>query len=213
MSKITFFLDIAIMHINFICTKFFHSKILFVGKCCCKKLHISEVGGTTGNRVEFGRHVILKNCHVRFEGNNHTLRFGDGIKLENVSFFFEKDDSDIIIGNGTWIGPECELSAFDHSKIEIGKGCIFAKECMIRTSDSHVIRNMEGEVINRPKDIMIGSHVWLGQQTFVLKGATLPYGCIVGARSTVTASLQAEQNSIIVGQPAKMIKRNIQWEL
>lgn len=158
MSKITFLLDIAIMRINFICTQLFHRKIHFVGKCCCYNLQISEVGGTTGNRIEFGRHVVLKNCHVRFEGNNHTLRLGDGIKLENVSFFFEKDNSDIIIGDKTWIGPECELSAFDHSTIQIGKGCIFAKECMIRTSDSHVIRNEEGEVINRPKDIMIGSH-------------------------------------------------------
>lgn len=103
MSKFIFLLDIAIMRINFILTKIFHRKIHFVGKCCCKNLQISEVSGTTGNRVEFGRHVILKNCRVRFEGNNHTLRFGDGIKLENVSFYFEKDSSDIIIGNGTWI--------------------------------------------------------------------------------------------------------------
>lgn len=84
---------------------------------------------------------------------------------------------------------------------------------MIRTSDSHVIKSADGEVINRPKDIEIGSHVWLGQQTFVLKGANVPDGCIVGARSTVTASVQAEQNSVLVGQPAKMIKKDIQWEL
>lgn len=213
MSKITFLLDIAIMRINFILTKIFHRKILFVGKCCCRNLHISEVDGTTGNRVELGQHVVLRNCRVRFEGNNHTLCFGDGVKLENVSFFFEKDDSDICIGDGTWIGPECELSAFDHTKIEIGKGSIFAKQCMIRTSDSHIIKNNDGEVINQPKNITIGSHVWLGQQTFVLKGARIPDGCVVGARSTVTASLHAEHNAIIVGQPAKIIKDDIQWEL
>lgn len=213
MSKITFLLDIAIMRINFILTNIFHRKIHFVGKCCCRNLHILEVDGTTGNRVVFGQHVVLRNCRVRFEGNNHTLCFGDGVKLENVSFFFEKDDSAICIGDGTWIGPECELSAFDHTKIEIGKGSIFAKQCMIRTSDSHIIMNNDGEVINQPKDITIGSHVWLGQQTFVLKGSSIPDGCVVGARSTVTASLRAEQNTIIVGQPAKMIKDDIQWEL
>ena len=166
-----------------------------------------------GDAHFFCLHVVLKNCNIHFEGYNHTLRFGDGIKLENVSFFFEKDCSDIIIGDGTWVGAECELSAFDHSKIEIGKGSIFAKQCMIRTSDSHTIKIVDGEVINHPKDITIGSHVWLGQQTFVLKGANIPDDCIVGARSTVTKSLQAEKNSIIVGQPAKMIKSNVQWEL
>jgi len=213
MRKLFFLMEIAIMRINFILAKLFHNKIHFVGKCCCRNLHISEVGGTTGNSVKIGQHVVLKNCNVRFEGNNHTLCFGDGIKLENVSFFFEKDNSDIIIGDGTWIGPECELSAFDHSKIKIGKGSIFAKQCIIRSSDSHIIRNVEGEILNRPTDIVIGSHVWLGQQTLVLKGASIPDGCVVGARSTVTASLHAEQNSIIVGQPAKMIKDKIQWEL
>ena len=213
MSKFTFLLDIAIMRINFILIKIFHRKIYFVGKCCCRNLYISEVNGTTGNSIEFGKHVVLRNCIVRFEGNNHTLCLGNGVKLENVSFFFEKEDSDIRIGDGTWIGPECGLSAFDHSKIEIGKGSIFAKQCMIRTSDSHIIKNNDREVINQPKDITIGSHVWLGQQTFVLKGTSIPDGCVVGARSTVTASLRAKQNSIIVGQPAKMIKDDIQWEL
>lgn len=213
MSKLFFLIDIAIMRLCFICIKSFHRKIRFIGKCCCKNLHISEVNDTTGNRIEFGKHVVLKNCNIRFEGHNHTLRFGDGIKLEHVSFFFEKDDSDIIIGDGTWMGAECELSAFDHAKIEIGRGSIFAKQCMIRTSDSHVIKNFDGEVINHSKNITIGSYVWLGQQTFVLKGANIPDGCIVGARATVTTSLQAEKNSIIVGQPATMIKSNVQWEL
>lgn len=213
MNKFAFFIGLAVMRINFMRIKFFHHRVKFIGKCCCWKLNISEVGGSIGNRIEFGKHVVLKNCNIRFEGNNHVLRFGDGIRLENVSFFFEKDDSHIIIGAGTWIGPRCELSAFDHSKIEIGNGSIFAKQCMIRTSDSHVIRNTDGEAINRPKDIIIGSHVWLGQETYVLKGANIPDGCVVGARSTVTASLRAERNAIIVGQPAKMIKENIQWEL
>lgn len=213
MNNLLFLLQIAFMRICFICTKLFHRKIHFVGKCCCKRLKISEVGGTFSNRIEFGKHVVLKNCDIRFEGKSHTLRFGNGVKLENVSFFFEKNDSDIIIGDGTWIAPGCELSAFDHSNIEIGKGSIFAKQCTIRTSDSHVIKNTDGDVINHPKSIMIGSHVWLGQQTFVLKGSIIPDGCIVGARSTVTATLKAEQSSIIVGQPAKMIKNKIQWEL
>lgn len=201
------------MRFSFICIKLLHRKIFFKGKCCCLNLKISEVGDTKNNRIVFGRNVLLRNCKIRFEGNDHTLRLGDGIKLDDVSFFFEKNNSDIIIGDGTWIGPECELSAFDQTKIEIGNESIFAKQCMIRTSDSHVIKNAEGKVMNSPKDIIIGSHVWLGQQALVLKGANISDGCIVGARATVTESLRSEQNSIIVGQPAKMIKNNIQWNL
>lgn len=201
------------MRLNFLIVKLCHRKVKFVGDCCCRRLKIDEVSHTSGNCIELGKHVVLRNCLVRFEGDNHTLRFGDGIRLDGVSFFFEKDCSDIVIGEGTWIGPECELSAFDHSSIKIGSGCIFAKQCMIRTSDSHVIKDLKGKVLNRPADIAIGSRVWLGQQTFVLKGADIPDGSIIGARSMVTASFRAEEKSISVGQPAKMIKRDIQWEL
>ena len=190
-----------------------NNTIGFKGKCCCKNLNITSTNNSQKNQIIFGKHVILKNCHIRFEGNNHTLQFGNNIRLENVNFFFEKENSDIIIGDYTWIGPQSELSAFDNSSITIGKNCIFAKECMLRPSDSHIIKDSQNNIINRPQNITIGSHVWLGQQTFVLKGANIPDGCIVGARSTVTASSKTEPNSMLVGQPAKTIKKNISWEL
>lgn len=213
MNRMLFLANIALMRFNFLIAKLCHRKVKFVGDCCCHRLKIDEVGDTSGNCIEFGKHVVLRNCRVRFEGNSHTLRFGDGIRLDGVSFYFEKNSSDIVIGEGTWIGPECELSAFDNSSIKIGSGCIFAKQCVIRTSDSHVIMDLSGTVLNRPTNISIGSRVWLGQQTFVLKGSVIPDSSIIGARSMVTASFKADENSISVGQPAKMIKRDIQWEL
>lgn len=195
------------MRLRFYCTKML-SCTKIEGKCCCKNLRITTVNNSQKNKIIFGRHVVLKNCLIRFEGNNHTLQFGNNIRIENVNFFFEKENSDIVIGDYTWIGPQSELSAFDNSNIIIGENCIFAKECMLRTSDSHIIKDSQNKVINRPRNIIIGSHVWLGQQTFVLKGSEIPDGCIVGARSTITSSTKAEPNSILVGQPAKIIKKN-----
>lgn len=55
--------------------------------------------------------------------------------------------------------------------------------------------------------------LWLGEQVFVLKGAKIADSSIVGARSVVTASTKSEISSIIVGQPAKIVKRNISWKL
>lgn len=201
------------MRLDFYISRFSNRKIEFIGKCCCNKLNITSDKKNLRNKIIFGKHVILKNCNIHFEGNNHTLQFGNNIRLENVNFFFEKNNSNIIIGDYTWIGPKCELSAFDNSDIIIGKNCIFAKECMLRTSDSHVIKDYQNNVINSPQNIIIGSNVWLGQQTFVLKGAKIPDGCIVGARSTVTSSSLSYPNSILVGQPVKIIKKNISWEL
>lgn len=211
--KLQEYIVLSYMRLLFYIIKFISYKVTFIGRCCCKNLKITTISNAQKNKIIFGKHVILKNCCIHFEGNNHTLQFGNNIRLENVNFFFEKENSNIIIGNCTWIGPQSELSAFDNSSITIGKNCIFAKECMLRTSDSHIIKDSQDNVINRPRNIQIGSHVWLGQQTFVLKGANIPDGCIVGARSTVTASSKTEPNSILVGQPAKTIKKNISWDL
>lgn len=211
--KILFYTHIALMRLNFYLLRLWQRDVCFVGKCCCRRLRVQTVDGSADNKIVFDQHVVLKNCSVRFEGSGHMLHFGTGVKLENVHFYFEKEQGSITIGDGTWLGEGCELSAFDHSAITIGRGSIFAKGCVLRTSDSHVIRNSEGSVINRPTDIHVGSHVWCGQQTFILKGARVPDGCIVGACSMVTASSKAEPHSVLVGTPAKQIKTDITWEL
>ena len=60
-------------------------------------------------------------------------------------------------------------------------------------------------------DVIIGKHVWIGRNASVHKGAVIPDGCVVGANSFVTHKFE-EQNTIIAGTPAKVIKRNIRWE-
>lgn len=211
--KFIFYISITLMRLYYNIVRIINPTISFRGKCCCNRLNIKSVKGSTNNKIIFGKHVILKNCNIFFQGNNHTLSFGNNIKLENVSFFFEKDNSNISVGDGTWIGEQSELSAFDNSDIIIGRGSIFAKGCILRTSDSHIIMNDRNNIINKPENIIIGSHVWIGLQTCVLKGSVIPDGCIVGARSVVTSSMKSDEKSIIVGQPAKVIKKNISWEL
>ena len=61
-------------------------------------------------------------------------------------------------------------------------------------------------------DITIGDNVWIGTGVNILKGAVLPSGTIVGARSVVTRRFDKE-NCIIVGNPAKIVRDNIQWTM
>lgn len=197
--------------INYFLLILFRRDIYIKGHLSIKNISICNRG--RNNSIISGRHVVLENCNFSFQGDNHKVEFGDNIRLKNVSFYFEKKSCEINIGNGTWIGPNCSLSAMDNTRILIWEGTLFARNCVVRTSDSHIIKDEQGNVINKPTDIIIGNHVWLGEEVFVLKGAVIPDGCIVGARSVVTSSLMANEKSIVVGQPAKEIKRNMIWEL
>ena len=86
---------------------------------------------------------------------------------------------------------------------------MFSHDIYVRTTDSHSIIK-ENKRINPAKNIKIGNHVWIGMQSLILKGTNIPDGCIIGARSTVSAS-DMENNSIYVGQPVKLVNKGIDW--
>lgn len=187
-----------------------HSKTLIKGHLCIYNVKVNDKG--KGNAIIAGRHVILKDCIFQFQGNNHKMIFGDNINISGVSFNFEKDDATIIIGDGTWIGAGCVLTAMAGTTLKIGASTLLAPNCHVRTSDSHYIFQ-NGIEINKPQDITIGNHCWLGDQVFVLKGSSINDGCIVGAHSIVTSNCICDSDCILVGTPAKIIKRNITWKL
>ena len=58
--------------------------------------------------------------------------------------------------------------------------------------------------------IFIEENVWIGGNSKILKGAFIKKGCVIGANSLVTSKVY-EENSLIVGSPAKAIKNNISW--
>jgi acetyltransferase-like isoleucine patch superfamily enzyme len=60
------------------------------------------------------------------------------------------------------------------------------------------------------KEIKIGNHVWIGENSFILKGVTIGDGAIVAATSVVTKDVPPR--CIVAGNPAQIIRRNIDWK-
>ncbi len=58
--------------------------------------------------------------------------------------------------------------------------------------------------------MIIGNHVWIGENALILKGVKIGDNSIVGAGSVVTKDVP--NNSIVAGNPARIIKNNINWE-
>ena len=70
-----------------------------------------------------------------------------------------------------------------------------------------------GEVlhIESPHPIEIGRHVWIGSGVKILKGVKIADNTVIAANSVVAESI-LEENVLIAGNPAHIIKRSITWE-
>lgn len=98
------------------------------------------------------------------------------------------------------------------SKIEICEDCMIASGVRIVGCDGHTVIDSEtSEIINYQKDkCYIGNHVWLGDYCQIMKNAFIPDNSVVGAHSVVTKKFSNE-NISIAGNPAKIIRENINW--
>jgi len=120
------------------------------------------------------------------------------------------DNCHIDIGDNSMIcGAMIYLQESD-SKVSIGTNCMISWGVDIWCSDVHTITDMYENPTNRGKYIEIGDHVWIGKDSKVGKNVKIASNSIVGWGSIVTKSFQ-ESNVILAGIPAKIIKRDINW--
>ncbi|MEJ7665610.1 MAG: hypothetical protein WKG07_41865 [Hymenobacter sp.] len=60
-------------------------------------------------------------------------------------------------------------------------------------------------------DIVLGDRVWIGSRVSIFKGTVIPSGCVVASNSVVKGVF-TEENALLAGNPAKVVKRNVQWQ-
>jgi len=136
-----------------------------------------------GNLIFQSNYAIGKGC--RFDiGNGAIAKFGSG---------FVNPMSNFIIMHGITIGDGCAISW----------GCEFLDEDF-----HHITYNGKKE---RVPSIEIGNHVWVGSNVTVLKGSKIPDGCVVASGSVVFSVFQ-KPNCLIGGNPAKVIRENVEWK-
>lgn len=163
-----------------------------------------------GNQIIIGEGTVLKDCSFNLYGNNGKVWIGHCCICGEVEFWLEDDGSRIEIGDGTTFG-KTHLAAIEGKGITIGPDCMFSSGIIFQTGDAHSILNKKGERINLSKDIRLGAHVWIGMNVMCEKGAVIADNCIVGAGSIVTHQF-CEKDCVIAGVPARVLKRDIQWE-
>ena len=90
-------------------------------------------------------------------------------------------------------------------KIVIGKDFICAWGVFISDSDWHQIGDLPSQA-----NINIGDHVWIANNSTVLKGAVIGENSIIASQSKVSQKT-FPPNSLLAGTPAKIVKSDISW--
>ncbi len=141
-------------------------------------------------------------------GYNSNVKIGKSISVGPGVNIIVKDNACLTIGNGTYFTSDMHLEAV--SNISIGNDCAVSWGVTIIDDDHHTVINEATANDQKRSEVVIGNHVWIGCNATVLKGTVIGNNCIVGAGSIVNGVFP--DNSLIAGNPAKIIKSNIDWK-
>ncbi|CAG5079718.1 acyltransferase [Parvicella tangerina] len=94
--------------------------------------------------------------------------------------------------------------------LRIGEETVISWDCQILDADFHSI-SIDGDEKKNSAAIAIGNHVWIGCGAKIYKGVSIPDNCVIASDSVVKDQF-TEENCLIAGNPAKVIKRGIDWK-
>ena len=175
---------------------------------------------------------FLKKTVVSFNGSDNILFIGNGSQIGNGEIRFYNSCGLVVLNsynihknwfrvwlhsptswvywgkNATSNGVICVTN--DSKGIFVGDDCMFASNTWIRCSDMHDIFDINSyKIINESANVLIDSHVWVAQESLILKGAKIGMGSIIGARSLVAGEIP--NFSLAIGSPAKVVKQDVCW--
>lgn len=175
--------------------------------------------------IRYGRKLLLKGVPVIFNKRGATFTIGDNcvIKssfLSNLVGLYSRTiivtrspKAYIRIGNNVGISG---ATIYARAGISIGDNTAIGGNAKILDNDFHPVESdARNRLMNDPlggeselipaKPVMIGKNCFIGCNAIILKGTVLGDGCVVGAGAVVSGKF--EDNCVIAGNPAKVIRR------
>lgn len=169
-------------------------------------------------KVQYGKKLLLKGVPVIFNKGGAKLTIGDGcvIKssfLSNLVGLYSRTiivtrtpEAEIRIGNNVGISG---ATIYARKSIIIGDNTMIGGNAKILDNDFHPIEAEARLADDKDKigtrEVVIGKNCFIGCNSLILKGTVLGDNCVVGAGAVVCGKF--EDNCVIAGNPAKVIKR------
>lgn len=114
----------------------------------------------------------------------------------------------VIIGKDVYVGPGAAIRG-DWGKISIEDGCNIQENCILHLFPGTTVILREAAHIGHGAIIhgaTIGRNCLIGMNSVVMDEVIMGDECIVGALSLVPAKMEIPKRSLLVGNPAKIIK-------
>lgn len=164
--------------------------LIFFSKSRLIRLPI-DVRGKKG--INFGKNLTTgKHCRLESfsKDGNKTLFFGTNVQIND--FVHINALKNVKIGDNVLIASKVFITDLEHGSYK-GDEYDSVPDSIVKDRDlsSH--------------DVIIEDNVWIGEMVSILPGVTIGKNSIIGSNSVVTKSIP--ENSIAVGNPAKVIKQ------
>ncbi len=160
-----------------------------------------------GNRNKKAVVISLLPINIYF-GNNSKISFGHSVSIGPGVNIIAKDNSNFSVGSNTYFTSDSHIEVVN--SISIGKNCAISWGVTIIDDDHHQLISEENIKEKKVPFVNIGDKVWIGCNVTILKNTIIGNNCVVAAGSIVRGSFP--DNSLIAGNPAKIVKQNIDWK-
>jgi phenylacetic acid degradation protein len=115
----------------------------------------------------------------------------------------------VIVGANVYVGPGAAIRG-DWGRIVIEDGCNVQENCTIHMFPGTTVLLKEGAHIGHGAIIhggTIGKNCLVGMNSVVMDDVEMGDECIVGALCFVPAKMEIPKRSLLVGNPAKIVKQ------
>lgn len=156
--------------------------------------------------------------YLEFFLRNWPGELGVSLRYHILSHYYEHMGENVIIWPGVRVKHPYKLNVGNNSQlgynsmyqsvagITIGDNVLIGPGVKIWTMN-HQVGDLQKDIIDQDYDcapVIIEDNCWLASNVFIKPGTHLPKGCVV-TPNTVVHKIKYEENSVISGNPAKII--------
>ena len=189
-----------------------NDKLFKLGQKEIRKLGKIKIHGNN-NRIYISLPLNQSNINITILSDDNVVNLGKNCMFNDTNILMERGNSNYLsIGDNTYIS-EIHIYISAGAKCYIGKDCLISRDVQVWASDFHALMDNDTKrVINIPKDILtVGDHCWIGANAIFTKRAKIPNNTVVANAAVISKDFR-ETNTVIAGNPAKIVKHNIDWD-